>query len=99
MSALHWLSAVDLVRAYRNRSLSPLDVTRALLDRMNVLATDLLGLYRKLSYRMEVLEEGEQVAVLGTVAWVAVQGQPTLALVAEGGLYARLAALKFTDGG
>jgi hypothetical protein len=55
---------------------------RALLDRMNVLATDLLGLYRKLSYRMEVLEEGEQVAVLGTVAWVEVQGQPTLALVA-----------------
>jgi len=49
---------------------------------MNVLATDLLGLYRKLSYRMEVLEEGERVAVLGTVAWVAVQGQPTLALVA-----------------
>lgn len=37
MSALHWLSAVDLVRAYRNRSLSPLDVTRALLDRIAAL--------------------------------------------------------------
>ena len=34
MSALHWLSAVELVRAYRARSLSPLDVTRALLDRI-----------------------------------------------------------------
>jgi aspartyl-tRNA(Asn)/glutamyl-tRNA(Gln) amidotransferase subunit A len=34
MPALHWLSAVDLVRGYRTKSLSPVDVTRALLDRI-----------------------------------------------------------------
>ncbi len=34
MPALHWLSAVDLVRAYRAKTLSPIDVTRALLDRI-----------------------------------------------------------------
>ncbi|MCZ6747757.1 MAG: amidase [SAR324 cluster bacterium] len=31
---LHWLSAVELLRAYRSRRLSPVEVTRALLERI-----------------------------------------------------------------
>jgi len=34
MTALHDLSAVELLARYRERSLSPVDVTRAVLDRI-----------------------------------------------------------------
>jgi len=52
-----------------------------LLARMGLSATGLLGLNRTLSYKVAALEEGEQVAVLGTVELVAIGGEPAVALV------------------
>jgi len=43
MTALHDLTAVELLQRYRDRSISPVEVTRAALDRIAALQAQFAG--------------------------------------------------------